>query len=405
MLDDNLLLFTLRYKRYYLDTMTIQSPDPLIIETIERVCRAEIHKYQDERFYNTVPRPLFRAFGDAGLAGLSVPESYGGISASATTCAAAFETISRYDLGPAIFLSVHTMVSRLITGHGTLQQKQELLPKIAAGELLCAFALTEPHAGSDSQALTTTATRNGDSYLLTGSKCYISSAGFADLYIVCAKTADTAGSGISAFIVPSSTPGLTIGNPERKMGGELSPIASLFFDQAPLPASALLGPLHHGFKVALSGLTSGRVNIAACANGLSAAAIESALKHLNTRQQFGHLLADFQGLQFMVADMYVKLEAARLLTLKAAEDLDATHTAGVNNKLNTKLSASVAKCFATDTAMAITTDAVQLLGGAGYLKDYAVERYMREAKMLQIVEGTNQIQRMIIAQEILAETN
>jgi alkylation response protein AidB-like acyl-CoA dehydrogenase len=181
------------------------------------------------------------------------------------------------------------------------------------------------------------------------------------------------------------------------MGGELSPIASLFFDGAVIPTSALLGPLNQGFRVALSGLAGGRINIAACANGVASAALDAAVRHIKERKQFGKALSEFQGLQFMVADMHSRLEAARLLTDKAAQDLDSP-SASVSS---TRLSSSVAKCFATDAAMSIATDAVQLLGGAGYIKEYLVERYMREAKMLQIVEGANQIQRMIIARDIL----
>lgn len=380
--------------------MSTTTPDPLILETIERICRSEIPKYQNEKFYNTVPRALFKVFGDAGLAGLSVPESFGGIAASATTCAAAFELISRYDMGPAIFISVHCMVCGLISRFGSKEQKATFLPKLASGEMLGAFALTEPGAGSDAQSLSTEAAITASGYSLKGSKCYITSAGYADLYVVFARTADAAGSGISAFLVSSHVAGMSVGSPEKKMGCELSPIASLFFEDTHLPHSALLGPLHQGFKVALSGLAGGRVNIAACANGLSHAALDAAVKHLKERKQFGKVLAEFQGLQFMVADMYTKLEAARLLTIKAAADLDAPSS----SVSSTRLSSSVAKCFATDAAMAVTTDAVQLLGGAGYIKEYAVERYMREAKMLQIVEGANQVQRMIIARDLLGDT-
>jgi alkylation response protein AidB-like acyl-CoA dehydrogenase len=377
--------------------MPTSAADTLILETIERLCRSEVPKYQNESCYNTVPRALFTSFAEAGVAGLAVPESFGGIGASAATSAAVFDTISRHDMGPAIFISVHAMVCGLVARFGSDEQKKSILPKLASGEALGAFALTEPHAGSDAQALSTEAVLRGDSYFLTGSKIYITSAGFADLYVVFARTKDSSGTGISAFIVPASTKGLTIGIPEKKMGCELSPIASLFFDEAEVPRSHLLGPVHEGFKVALSGLAGGRVNIAACANGLSRAALDAALKHLRERKQFGRALAEFQGLQFMVADMHSRLEAARLLVEKGAQDLD---TAGAS-PATTRLSSSVAKCFATDTAMSITTDAVQLLGGAGYIKEYQVERYMREAKMLQIVEGTNQVQRMIIARELL----
>jgi acyl-CoA dehydrogenase len=202
-------------------------------------------------------------------------------------------------------------------------------------------------------------------------------------------------------MVPKDTAGLSVGKPERKMGGELSPIASVFFDEAKIPASALLGPLHGGLKVALSGLAGGRVNIAACANGLSRAALDDAISYLKERHQFGKPLAEFQGLQFMLADMQMKLLASQLLTQNAADEIDRQSTAKGSSS-SIKVASSAAKCFATDSAMEITTNAVQLFGGAGYIKDYSVERYMRDAKMLQIVEGANQVQRMIIAKELLA---
>lgn len=376
-------------------------PDQLVIETVERLCRDEFHRYQNDAHYNTVPQELVQALGGIGLGGLAIPEEFGGLDTSAVTTAQIFETMARFDAGPAIFISVHAMVSGLITRFGSPHQKGTLLPQLASGELLGAFALTEPHAGSDAHALTTEARRVDGGFRLKGSKCYITSAGFADLYVVFARTEIAPGeTEISAFIVPASTPGLTIGKPEKKMGAELSPIASLFFEDAQIPDSALLGPLHGGFKVALSGLAGGRVNIAACANGLSRAAIDAAIAHIQERTQFGKPLAEFQGLQFMVADMYQKLRAAQLLTEHAAREIDLIRLHGAD-AANVRLSSSVSKCFATDAAMSITTDAVQLLGGAGYIKEYAVERYMRDAKMLQIVEGANQIQRMTIAKELL----
>ncbi len=371
----------------------------LILETVERVCASEFGKYQTDQHYNTVPRALFDSLAAIGLAGLSVPEQYGGMEASASTTASVFESISRFDVSPAIFVSVHAMVCGLISRFGDSAQKQGILPDLASGKTLGAFALTEPQAGSDAQAIKTEATISDGGFTLKGNKCYITSAGFADLYLVFARTSDSTGSGVSAFLVPASTKGLSIGKPEKKMGAELSPIASLFFEDAFVPQSSLLGPLHHGFKVALSGLAGGRVNIAACANGIARSALDISIAHLAERSQFGKQLREFQGLQFMIADMYQKLEAARLLTIKAASDIDAQKKGDLS--VNIKLSSSTAKCFATDAAMSITTDAVQLLGGAGYMREYSVERLMRDAKMLQIVEGANQVQRVIIAREIL----
>jgi len=374
--------------------------DPLVLETVTRLCQSEIPKYQHEQFYNTVPRSLFTAMCEVGLGGLSIPEQYGGIGASALTTAAVFETISRYDIGPAIFLSVHAMVSGIINRYGSDEQKTAYLPKLASGEILAAFALTEPQAGSDTAAIATEAKESTGGFSLRGNKCYITSAGFADLYLVFARTQDSPDPHLSAFLMPANTPGLTWGKPEKKMGGELSPIGSLFFDDARVSPSALLGPLHGGQKVALSGLAGGRINIAACANGISRAALEDSVAYVKERHQFGHALAQFQGLQFMLADMHMKLEASQLLTLKAAEDLDLL-ALGQGSADKIKISSSSAKCFATDSAMENTTNAVQLFGGAGYIKDYTVERYMRDAKMLQIVEGANQIQRVIIARELL----
>ncbi len=380
--------------------MNPSNEERLILETVERLCSSEIPKYQNETHYNTVPKALYTSLSEIGLAGLAIPEAFGGMEASASTTASIFETIARFDVGPAIFISVHAMVSGLITRFGTAEQHNRFLPKLASGEFLAAFALTEPNAGSDARALTTEATQTQGGFKLKGNKCYITSAGFADLYLVFARTQAETGSEISAFLVPASTPGLSIGKPEKKMGAELSPIASLFFEDAFVPSDALLGPIHKGFSVATSGLAAGRVNIAACANGLSVTALDIATRHLRERRQFGHPLAEFQGLQFMIADMYQKLEAARLLTHKGAAEIDASRSTP-SPETHARLSSSVAKCFATDAAMAICTDAVQLLGGAGYMKEYSVERLMRDAKMLQIVEGANQIQRMIIAREVL----
>jgi len=374
------------------------SADELIIDTVASLCKAEIGKYQNDNFYNVVPRPLFDSFAAIGLTGLNIPEEYGGSNATPKTVAQVLETIAKYDLGPAIFLSVHGMVSGLISRFGNSSQRSHWLPKLASGKALAAFALTEPGAGSDASAIATEARQDGNDFILDGSKCYITSAGFAELYLVFARTTVGTTPGISAFLVPADVSGLTVGKPEKKMGCELSPIASVFFDQVRVPQSGLLGEINGGYRIALGGLAGGRINIAACAVGISEAAIKAALQYMEQRQQFDQPIIEFQGLQFMLADMYCKLEAARALTYNAADDL--TWELSGTPRKSTRLTSSVAKCFATDAAMEITTDAVQLLGGAGYIKEYPVERFMRDAKMLQIVEGTNQIQRMVIAREL-----
>ncbi|MBX7143711.1 MAG: acyl-CoA dehydrogenase family protein [Oligoflexia bacterium] len=374
----------------------LDSPDHYDVRcSVRKLAEKEIPRYQNSNYYNTLPRELFKAFAGIGLTGLSIPDEFGGLGADPWTCALTFEEIAAIDLGPAIFTSVHSMVSGIVTRAGNKSQKEKYLPRMASGELLGAFALTEPSAGSDASGLRTTAQQDGKDFVLNGSKCYITSAGWADLYIVFAKTGKE-DKAISAFVVEAGTPGLIISSPEKKMGCELSPIASLTFENMRIPAQQLLGELHRGYAIALSGLAGGRINIASCANGIARSALTRARVHLMEREQFGQKLSAFQGLQFMLADMQMKYEAARLLTWKAAHELAANP-----NAVGAKAGSSIAKCFATDAAMSISTDAVQLLGGAGYIKDYDVERYMRDAKMLQIVEGTNQIQRVVLAREIL----
>ena len=375
-----------------------ETPEQLEIKgNIRKLARSKIPTFQTETNALSFPRELFTNFAALGLAGLTIPESYGGLNEGLVTSTIILNEIAQVDLGPAIFLSVHHMTSGLINRYGSEEQKRRYLPKMASGEWLGAFALTEANAGSDAAALKMTATATADGFQLNGSKIYITSGGFADIYVVFAKTDPAAGSkGISAFIVERDTPGFSWSAPEKKMGCELSPICSLFFDNSLIAKNQLLGAENRGYGVALSGLAGGRINIAACANGLSTEAIARASQYLKDRTQFGKKLSEFQGLQFMLADMRMQLEAAELLTWQAAHSKDTEPSSPDNN-----IYPSIAKCFATDAAMKITTDAVQLFGGAGYIREHVVERLMRDAKMLQIVEGTNQVQRMVIAREML----
>ncbi len=371
--------------------------------SVKRLCEQELPRFQTQEFYNSVPKTLFESLGALGICGLQVAEEFGGIEAGAVTSSIISEELAAADLGPAIFMGVHNMVCGIIQQSGSAAIKKRFLPQMAKGKLLGAFALSEPSAGSDARALKTTVRLDGDSVILSGEKCYITSAGFADVYVVFARAPELGPDAFTALLVdapeagakPQDRPGFSVSKPDIKMGCELSPIASLSFDEVRLPKENILGNPSHGYKVALGGLARGRVTIASCATGLSRAAIDLSLAHLAERTQFGSPLIEFQGLQFMLADMQIQHEAARLLTREAATSLDADFGASENRSLP-----SYAKCFATDAAMKITTDAVQLLGGAGYLKDYRVERLMREAKMLQIVEGTNQIQRVVIAREM-----
>lgn len=367
-----------------------------IRESVRRLSRSEIPKYQSDEHYGRVALELFHQFAELGLTALSIDEEYGGTASSPVLSAIVMEEISSVDLGPAIFLGVHNMVSGLINTFGSDAQKKAYLPDLACGSKLAAFCLTEANAGSDAASLRTQAVRDGDDFILSGEKCWITSAGFADLYLVFARTTPEGGkSGISAFLVPKEAQGLSFGIPEKKMGCELSPIATVQMDRVKVPSDAMLGKLDQGYNIALGGLAGGRINIAASALGLSRSAIDISLSYLEERRQFGQTLVEFQGLQFMLADMKMQFEAAQLLTWRAAKLLEQKPDDRGN-----RLHPSIAKCFATDAAMKITTDAVQLLGGAGYVKEYQVERLMRDAKMLQIVEGTNQIQRSVIVKEM-----
>ena len=373
--------------------------------SIAALLTKELPRFDRPELYGTVPRELFTLLGDLGLAGLSIPEGFGGSQPEASidviTGLIAVEELAYGNLGPAIFTCVHNMVAGLISKHGTGTQKARYLPRMATGELLGAFALTEPRAGSDAASLSTSAQRdpaNTKRFKLNGEKCYITSAGSADLYLVFARTGAEGGKGISCFIVERNAAGLTVSKPDHKMGCELSPIASLNFDQVSVDEAQMLGSENGGYSVALSGLAGGRVSIAACANGVARRALDIALGSIRERNQFGSTIGTFQGIQFMVADLAMSLEAAQLLTYQAALEIE---RGGSVRVVTTR--ASMAKCFATDSAMRITTDAVQLLGGAGYIKDYGVERLMRDAKMLQIVEGTNQIQRWVIGRELVKD--
>ena len=336
-------------------------------------------------------RARFDKMAELGFAGATISEECGGIDLSPLDVAALTFELSRVQLGPGVWLSVHLMVSKLIQRWGRGAFVESTLNDLASGKSLGAFCLTEADAGSDASALKTRATKNAEGYSLNGEKIYITSAGHADIYLVFARTSDDPKKGISAFIVPKTTPGISFGTPEKKMGCEGSPISSVRFENCQVSNAQRVGEEGDGYRVALSGLAGGRINIAAAACGLASRALEIAGRYALERRQFGKTISEFQGLQFMVADMVQQTRAAILLTRNAADEL--------TEESKSAMLASISKCFATDTAMRVATDAVQVLGGAGYLKDYEVERIMRDAKMLQIVEGTNQIQRDRIARE------
>lgn len=340
------------------------------------------------------PRKLIRQMGELGIMGLPIPEEYGGVGADFVSYISAIEEISYASASVGVILAVHTSVGTFpILYFGTEEQKRKYIPKLANGEFIGAFALTEPNAGSDASSLRTQAVLNGDHYLLNGSKIFITNGGEADVYCVFAVTNTGRGNrGITAFLVDKDTPGFRIGKKERKMGLHGSATSELVFEDAQVPVGNRLGEEGQGFSIAMRLLDGGRIGIAAQGLGIARAALDAANDYVRFRKQFGQELIQFQGVQFMLADMATKVEAAKWLVYHAA-------TLREKGKPCTK-EASMAKVFATDTAMQVTTDAVQLHGGYGYTQEYPVERLMRDAKVTQIYEGTNQIQRVVIARQL-----
>ena len=338
------------------------------------------------------PREKFRLLGKSGLLGLPYPERWGGGDVSYEVYLQVLEELAAAWMTVGVGLSVHTMSCYPLFRLGTDEQREEWLPAMLAGDLLGAYALSEPHAGSDAGALSTRAVRDGDDYVVSGTKAWITHAGQADFYTVMVRTSDEGGRGVSCLLADAGTPGLAVGALEHKMGLTGSPTGQLLFDGARVPARRRLGAEGQGLKMALEALDSGRLGIAACAVGLAQAALDEALAYAAQRTQFGRPIIDFQGLEFLLADMAAGVESARATYLEAARRRD--------RGLPFHRQASIAKLVATDMAMRVTTDAVQVLGGAGYTRDFPVERYMREAKVPQIFEGTNQIQRMVIARAL-----
>ncbi len=340
------------------------------------------------------PRDSLRVLGRAGLMSLTQPEEYGGGGLPYEPYLRVLEEVSRHWLTVGISVSVHSLAVFPLLEAGTPEQKAAWLPTMLSGETLGAYCLSEAHSGSDAAALRTRAERDGGDYVVTGAKAWITHGGVADFYTVMARTSDDGHRGISCLVVPADSAGLSFAEPERKMGATASRTAGVILDGVRVPAGHRIGPEGAGFPIALAALDAGRLGIAACAVGLAQAALDAATAYACDRRQFGRPIADFQGLQFMLADMATHVEAARALYREAARRKDRGESFSRQ--------AAMAKLFATDTAMRVTTDAVQVFGGYGYTRDFPVERYFREAKVLQIVEGTNQIQRMVIARDLVA---
>ncbi|WP_399137122.1 acyl-CoA dehydrogenase family protein [Streptomyces sp. NBUA17] len=340
------------------------------------------------------PREVFRLLSDSGLLGLPYDADLGGGEQPYEVYLQVLEELAAARLTVGLGVSVHTLASYALAAYGTKEQQAEHLPAMLGGGLLGAYGLSEPAAGSDAASLRTKAVReSGGDWVIDGTKAWITHGGVADFYTVMARTGEDGPRGITAFLVPGDAEGLSAAVPEKKMGLKGSPTAQLHLDGVRVPDSRRLGDEGQGFAIALAALDSGRLGIAACAIGVAQAALDEAVSYAGERRQFGKPIADFQGLRFMLADMATQVEAGRALYLSAARLRDAG--------LPFAKQAAMAKLHCTDAAMRVTTDAVQILGGYGYTADFPAERYMREAKVLQIVEGTNQIQRMVIARHLV----
>lgn len=348
---------------------------------------------RDEKDY--FDRELFQRVAAMGLTGICFPEEYGGAGWDTLTYIMAVEELSKYDNGLGVTLSASvSLCAWPILAFGTEEQKQKYLRPLAEGKKLGAFGLTEPNAGTDAASQTTVAVKKGDHYVINGSKIFITNAGEAETYVIFAMTDKSKGvKGITAFIIEKGMPGFTFGKREVKMGIHSSQTQELVFQDLVVPEANRLGDEGKGFKIAMMTLDGGRIGVAAQALGIAGAALTEAVKYSKERVQFGRPISKFQALGFMMADMATALDAARLLTYRAADDKD--HGRKYSS------SAAMAKMFASDAAMKITTDAVQIFGGYGYIRDYPVERLMRDAKITQIYEGTNQVQRMVVSGALL----
>ncbi|MGH2427708.1 MAG: acyl-CoA dehydrogenase family protein [Candidatus Limnocylindria bacterium] len=379
------------------DPFALSAEERSVRDTVRDFARAEIAPGAAERDEaERYDRRLFDRAGELGITGLPYPEEYGGAGMTSFAWALVMEEIAAADMAIAVSLSVHVLSQLPILAFGTDEQKQRFLPPMTAGREMGAFALTEPQAGSDAAALSLGAWRDGDDYLLTGTKIWITNAGEAARYIVFGTVDRSKGKeGITAFVVEADTPGFRLGSKERKMGIRSTTGYELVFEEARVPVANRLGDEGQGLRVALSALGAGRIGIAAACTGLARSALEYAGRYALQRTQFGKPIAQQEMIQAMLAEMAVGVDAARLLTWRAARMRDA------GQPINA--ASSMAKWYASDVAMRCATDAVQIYGGAGYSRDNPVERLMRDAKGAQIYEGTNQIHRLIVAQQLLDE--
>ncbi|WP_370248954.1 acyl-CoA dehydrogenase family protein [Nocardioides sp.] len=363
-----------------------------LVELVRQIAREELApRAAEAEAAEEFPRDVFHLLGKTGVLGLPYAEEFGGGGVPYEVYLQVLEEIGAVWASVGVGVSVHALSCFGLITRGTPEQQQRWLPEMLGGGLLGGYCLSEAHAGSDPAAMRTTARREGEEYVLNGAKAWVTHGGQADFYKIMARTGEGA-SGISCFLVPADTPGLRADHPERKMGLTGSTTAAILLEDVRVPVERRLGAEGDGLKIALAGLDAGRLGIAAVAVGLAQGALDSALAYAQQREAFGRRIIDHQGLSFILADMEAAIHAARAVTLHAARLKDAGLPFGKE--------ASIAKLVATDNAMKVTTDAVQVLGGVGYTRDFPVERYMREAKVTQIFEGTNQIQRLVIGRHL-----
>ncbi|HEY8574636.1 isobutyryl-CoA dehydrogenase [Phenylobacterium sp.] len=350
-------------------------------------------RWDEEKHF---PVNVLRKAAELGFAGLYVAEDVGGSGLSRLDASIVFEALSYGDVAVSAFISIHNMAAWMIDRFGADELRRRYLPKLTAMEFIASYCLTEPGSGSDAAALGTTARKDGGDYVLNGSKAFISGAGTSDVYVVMARTGGPGPKGISAFVVEKDAPGLSFGGQEKKMGWNAQPTAQVNFDDCRVPEENRIGAEGDGFRFAMAGLDGGRINIASCSLGGAQLALDTARAHLETRKQFGQALKEFQGLQWRLADMATELEAARLMVRRAADALDKRDPKATQY-------CAMAKRFATDAGFEVANQALQLHGGYGYLRDYPLERIVRDLRVHQILEGTNEIMRVITARELLRQ--
>ena len=341
------------------------------------------------------PEEALRRAAALGFGGITIYDDVGGSGLKRLDAAIIFEELAAGCTSTAAYVSIHNMAAWMIDRFGSAAQRQAFLPDLNSMAKFASYCLTEPGAGSDAGSLRTRAERDGDDYVLNGSKAFISGGGRSDLYVVMCRTGGEGPKGISALVVPKETDGLSFGKQEKKLGWHSQPTAMVNFEDARVPRANRLGEEGEGFTVAMAGLDGGRVNIAACSIGAARACLEAAREHMQVRKQFGRSLAEFQALQFKLADMATELEAARLMVWRAADKLD-------RDAEDRTLHCAMAKRFATDVGFEVCNTALQLHGGYGYIRDYPIERHLRDVRVHQILEGTNEIMRLIIARRLLS---